>query len=1150
MAGISTSPRAAGLVTIVVIALAMAATFVMPASPAAGAQVAPPTSGGVVSAAHGVRIDAGGRHTCAIRSDGALRCWGDNGVNQATPPSGTYVSVAAGYSHSCAVATNGTLSCWGTSGPDTEIAPAGTFTSVASGGGQHTCALRVNGTVACWGFRGTGWNGIDNTPPSGTFQKIDVGYFHSCGIRTNGTIACWGDDDFGLGSVPAGTYTDLALGDRHTCAVRTNGTIVCWGDNTFGERTAPAGTFIGIAAGGRHTCGVLATGAVDCWGNNSFGQSADPTGTFTAVALGAVHTCAVATNGTLSCWGNDNQQQLAAPTGAYNPIQVEAGASHTCALDRNSTIVCWGSNSNGQRTAPSGTFRALTAGKTHACAIRTDSTLVCWGDTAFGKSTAPAGTFSAVSAGGEHSCAVRTDGTMTCWGDNAQAQAPPAPAGTYTSVSTGNQHTCAVRTDAAMVCVGSNVHGQQAAPAGVFVRAAAGGRHSCGLRADGSVVCWGANESSQAPASVAGTHTAVAAGDNHNCRIESGGGLNCWGANTSGQISYPLGEYVDVTAGEAHSCAVRTNGTVVCWGANGDGQLGAAPVAGPATLPKGNVGYAYSHSLAGAANPPASFSLSAGTLPPGITLNSAGTLSGTPTADGTYTPTIAQRNVLGSVSQAYSLTIDPVFPDLRVTAVTNPPASITQTQSFNVTDTTRNDGLAAAPATATGYYLSTDTTFHSTDHALTGTRAVAGLAASAQNAGSTSVTVPTTVPAGAYFLIACADVNQQATESNETNNCLASTTTVTVAQARPDLRVTAVTNPPASITQTQSFNVTDTTRNDGLAAAPATATGYYLSTDTTFHSTDHALTGTRAVADLAAIAQNAGSTSVTVPTTVPAGAYFLIACADDAKAVVESNEANNCLASAATVTVVQALPDLRVTAVSNPPTARFQTQSFSVTDTTRNAGLAGATASTTRYHLSTDAVFSADDHALTGSRSVGPMQPGTQSADTVTVVIATTVPPGSYFLIACADGAQQVAESDEANNCRTSTAKITVKRALPDLRVTALANPPTQRTRGTKFKVTDTVNNAGLVRAGASTVRYYLSKDKLRNKGDRLLTGSRAVKALGVKRSNRGSTTLTVPARTALGRYYLLACADDLRKVRESSEKNNCRSSAARIRIR
>ena len=1027
MAGISTSPRAAGLVTIVVIALAMAATFVMPASPAAGAQVAPPTSGGVVSAAHGVRIDAGGRHTCAIRSDGALRCWGDNGVNQATPPSGTYVSVAAGYSHSCAVATNGTLSCWGTSGPDTEIAPAGTFTSVASGGGQHTCALRVNGTVACWGFRGTGWNGIDNTPPSGTFQKIDVGYFHSCGIRTNGTIACWGDDDFGLGSVPAGTYTDLALGDRHTCAVRTNGTIVCWGDNTFGERTAPAGTFIGIAAGGRHTCGVLATGAVDCWGNNSFGQSADPTGTFTAVALGAVHTCAVATNGTLSCWGNDNQQQLAAPTGAYNPIQVEAGASHTCALDRNSTIVCWGSNSNGQRTAPSGTFRALTAGKTHACAIRTDSTLVCWGDTAFGKSTAPAGTFSAVSAGGEHSCAVRTDGTMTCWGDNAQAQAPPAPAGTYTSVSTGNQHTCAVRTDAAMVCVGSNVHGQQAAPAGVFVRAAAGGRHSCGLRADGSVVCWGANESSQAPASVAGTHTAVAAGDNHNCRIESGGGLNCWGANTSGQISYPLGEYVDVTAGEAHSCAVRTNGTVVCWGANGDGQLGAAPVAGPATLPKGNVGYAYSHSLAGAANPPASFSLSAGTLPPGITLNSAGTLSGTPTADGTYTPTIAQRNVLGSVSQAYSLTIDPVFPDLRVTAVTNP---------------------------------------------------------------------------------------------------------------------------PASITQTQSFNVTDTTRNDGLAAAPATATGYYLSTDTTFHSTDHALTGTRAVADLAAIAQNAGSTSVTVPTTVPAGAYFLIACADDAKAVVESNEANNCLASAATVTVVQALPDLRVTAVSNPPTARFQTQSFSVTDTTRNAGLAGATASTTRYHLSTDAVFSADDHALTGSRSVGPMQPGTQSADTVTVVIATTVPPGSYFLIACADGAQQVAESDEANNCRTSTAKITVKRALPDLRVTALANPPTQRTRGTKFKVTDTVNNAGLVRAGASTVRYYLSKDKLRNKGDRLLTGSRAVKALGVKRSNRGSTTLTVPARTALGRYYLLACADDLRKVRESSEKNNCRSSAARIRIR
>ena len=132
MAGISTSPRAAGLVTIVVIALAMAATFVMPASPAAGAQVAPPTSGGVVSAAHGVRIDAGGRHTCAIRSDGALRCWGPGTFGQ------------LGYSSTSHVGDNEVPSAVG------PVSVGGSVAAV-SAGATHTCARLADTTVRCWG---------------------------------------------------------------------------------------------------------------------------------------------------------------------------------------------------------------------------------------------------------------------------------------------------------------------------------------------------------------------------------------------------------------------------------------------------------------------------------------------------------------------------------------------------------------------------------------------------------------------------------------------------------------------------------------------------------------------------------------------------------------------------------------------------------------------------------------------------------------------------------------------------------------------------------------------------------------------------------------------------------------------------------------
>jgi subtilase family serine protease len=49
--------------------------------------------------------------------------------------------------------------------------------------------------------------------------------------------------------------------------------------------------------------------------------------------------------------------------------------------------------------------------------------------------------------------------------------------------------------------------------------------------------------------------------------------------------------------------------------------------------------------------------------------------------------------------------------------------------------------------------------------------------------------------------------------------------------------------------------------------------------------------------------ESAGAVTITVPTTTAAGTYYLLACTDDAKKVIESNENNNCRASATQVTV-------------------------------------------------------------------------------------------------------------------------------------------------------------------------------------------------------------------------------------------------------
>jgi len=58
-------------------------------------------------------VSAGDRHTCGIRMDGIVACWGDNTSGQASPLPGTFTAVSAGSAHTCGIRTSGTLKCWG-----------------------------------------------------------------------------------------------------------------------------------------------------------------------------------------------------------------------------------------------------------------------------------------------------------------------------------------------------------------------------------------------------------------------------------------------------------------------------------------------------------------------------------------------------------------------------------------------------------------------------------------------------------------------------------------------------------------------------------------------------------------------------------------------------------------------------------------------------------------------------------------------------------------------------------------------------------------------------------------------------------------------------------------------------------------------------
>jgi hypothetical protein len=218
------------------------------------------------------RVDAGYNHTCAIKSDGALACWGWNDYGIATPPEGGFTQVSAGGMHSCAIKTDGTLQCWGNNlyGQQLYNPPIGTFMQI-SAGGFHTCGIKTDGMLQCWGSNAYGQM---NNLPGGAFTEVSAGWYHACGVRPDGTVQCWGDNSYGqLNNIPTSTFTQISTGGFHACGIKPDGTLECWGSNSYGQSTPPAGIFTQVSAGYAYTCGVKLDGTLQCWGDNWAGQA-------------------------------------------------------------------------------------------------------------------------------------------------------------------------------------------------------------------------------------------------------------------------------------------------------------------------------------------------------------------------------------------------------------------------------------------------------------------------------------------------------------------------------------------------------------------------------------------------------------------------------------------------------------------------------------------------------------------------------------------------------------------------------------------------------------------------------------------------------------------------------------------------------------
>jgi alpha-tubulin suppressor-like RCC1 family protein len=301
-----------------------------------------------------VAVTAGWGHTCALSDQGGVKCWGrnkngelgDGTTQRSSEPvdvSGLgsgIVAIAAGDDHTCAITSQGGVKCWGENSfgqlgdgtteaqnipVDVPVLSGGTVAVAA--GKAHTCAWTIRGEVMCWGNNEAGQLGDGSETTSRGTPKVVPGL-------TEGIAA-------------------LASKGNHTCIVTGSGGMQCWGENKYGQlgdgttqkQPAPVavtglgGSVVMIAAGWNQTCGVLTDGVLKCWGWNFYGQLGEGsmsnkrqpvavqrlTGKTLAVSGGGGHTCALLDNGEIFCWGLNESGQLGDQTNLNSgfPVKVK-----------------------------------------------------------------------------------------------------------------------------------------------------------------------------------------------------------------------------------------------------------------------------------------------------------------------------------------------------------------------------------------------------------------------------------------------------------------------------------------------------------------------------------------------------------------------------------------------------------------------------------------------------------------------------------------------------------------------------------------------------------------------------------------------------------------------------------------------------------
>ncbi|QIX61065.1 T9SS type A sorting domain-containing protein [Hymenobacter sp. BT18] len=469
-------------------------------------------------------------------------------------------------------------------------------------------------------------------------------------------------------------------------------------------------------------------------------------------------------------------------------------------------------------------------------------------------------------------------------------------------------------------------------------------------------------------------------------------------------------------------------------------------------------------------------------------------------------------------------------PDLALSAATLGSTSINAGSSLSASVKVTNSGKASASASTVGYYLSTDNVFSTSDVPLATTTG-ASLAAGASATRSATLAIPSGTAAGSYYVLFVADPSEQVTETNETNNV--TSVSLKVTRPQPNLELASATLSAASGLPGAALTSSVTIKNTGTASATASTVGYYLSKDAVYDAADVSM-GQTTGGTLAASGSATRTGSFSIPAATTAGSYYVLFVADAQGTIMESNETDNVLSVALTVKATQADLTLASATLGSSTVVTGNTVTTSVS--IKNQGSASAASSTIGYYLSANTTWDGNDVLL---KTVTGASLAAAASDTRTnsLTIPATTAAGSYYVLFVADPQSSVTEGDETNNVASASLAVTAP-AVADLSLASATLQAATVVKGSTVSSSVQISNSGNAAASASTVGYYLSKNTTLDATDVSL-GQTTGGALGANASATRTATLTIPAATVAGGYYVLFVADAQSAVTESNETNN-----------